>query len=139
MILASRLAPITRKENFLARAAGDNGVELEPITREEHFLQKIIDSGGSKTPVIVEFTQTGTGAGTWSGATWEDLVAAFYDGQAFLSFANDVMRITGYRTSATDGTLVELVAQGASQAGIYIWASFRNNKNVVFRTYTLSS
>lgn len=42
----AELKPITRKENFLARAAGDDGIELEPITREEHFLQKIIDSGG---------------------------------------------------------------------------------------------
>lgn len=40
------LTPITRKEQFLSRAAGDSGLELEPITREEHFLQAIIDSGG---------------------------------------------------------------------------------------------
>ena len=47
----AELVPITRKENFLARAAGNDGIELEPITREEHFLQKIIDSagGGSAT------------------------------------------------------------------------------------------
>lgn len=42
----AELVPITRKENFLARAAGNDGLVLEPITREEHFLQKIIDSGG---------------------------------------------------------------------------------------------
>lgn len=42
----AELNPITRKENFLARAAGNDGLVLEPITREEHFLQKIIDSGG---------------------------------------------------------------------------------------------
>lgn len=46
MILAGRLVPITRKENFLARAAGNDGLVLEPITREEHFLQDIVDSGG---------------------------------------------------------------------------------------------
>lgn len=50
MILASRLVPITRKENFLARAAGNDGLVLEPITREEMFLQDIIDSGGPSGP-----------------------------------------------------------------------------------------
>lgn len=40
------LTPITRKENFLARAAGNPGKELEPITRTEHFLQDLIDAAG---------------------------------------------------------------------------------------------
>lgn len=131
--------PITRKENFLARAAGNDGLKLEPITREERFLQGIIDSVGSKTPVIVEFTPTGTGTGTWSGAAWEDLVAAFYDGQAFLSFGADFKRITGYRIESTEGTLTELIAEGVSQAGIYLYVSLRKSNNVVFKTYPLSS
>jgi hypothetical protein len=40
------ITPITRKENFLARAAGENGLELEPVTREEYYLNKIAEGGG---------------------------------------------------------------------------------------------
>lgn len=40
------LDPITRKEQFLSRAAGGPGLDLDPITREEHFLQAIANSGG---------------------------------------------------------------------------------------------
>lgn len=39
------LTPITRKEQFYARIAGDAGQELTPITRTEHFLQRIIEAG----------------------------------------------------------------------------------------------
>ena len=38
------LKPETRKENFLARAAGDPGKVLEPESREEWFLKRIIDA-----------------------------------------------------------------------------------------------
>jgi len=40
------ITPITRKEQFLARAAGESGVELDPITREEYYLNKIAEGGG---------------------------------------------------------------------------------------------
>lgn len=40
------LTPITRKEQFYARIAGDEGQVLAPITRTEHFLQRIIEAGG---------------------------------------------------------------------------------------------
>lgn len=116
------------------------------ISKEDGKTQVLIDgqpggggSIGSKTPVIVEFTPTGTGTGTWSGAAWEDLVAAFYDGQAFLSFGADFKRITGYRIEITEGTLTELIAEGVSQAGIYLYVSLRKSNNVVFKSYPLSS
>lgn len=38
------LDPITRKELFLARVAGQNVTTPDPITREELFLQEIIDN-----------------------------------------------------------------------------------------------
>lgn len=55
------ISPVTRKEHFLARAAGDeDALELQPVTREEHFLQNIIDAieeggggGGSVTAAAV--------------------------------------------------------------------------------------
>lgn len=52
----AELVPITRKENFLARAAGNEGLVLEPITREERFLQEIIDSGGGGGSITVDST-----------------------------------------------------------------------------------
>ena len=60
------LTPITRKEHFLAKAAGDeNALELQPVTREEHFLQNIIDAieegGGGGGPVTPESIVTATG------------------------------------------------------------------------------
>lgn len=49
------MEPITRSEQFLARAAGNSGEELTPLTRLEHFLKDIADaqggSGGSVTSV----------------------------------------------------------------------------------------
>lgn len=45
----SDMTPETRKEHWMARAAGEDELALEPQTREEHWWQKIIDaieSGG---------------------------------------------------------------------------------------------
>lgn len=107
------LEPITREEHFMARAAGNPGLDLEPITRTEYFLKDIADSGGGGGSVTPESIVTATGqmteaqadrtranigaaqdslkltatptsgpsgntlmSGTWSGATWEEVVAA---------------------------------------------------------------
>lgn len=49
------MTPMTRIENFLARAAGDQAEELVPVTRIEQFLQKIIDSGsGGGSQITVD-------------------------------------------------------------------------------------
>lgn len=40
------IEPITRKEQFLAKAGGQQVGDLKPITREEMFLQKIAENGG---------------------------------------------------------------------------------------------
>lgn len=45
------LTPITRKEMFLAKAAGMDVETPEPITREEMFLSNI--SGGSASKKII--------------------------------------------------------------------------------------
>lgn len=44
-----KLTPITRKEMFLAKAAGQNIKTPEPITREEMFLSNISGGGTSGT------------------------------------------------------------------------------------------
>lgn len=40
------MEPITREEQFLAKAAGDNVNIPEPITREEVYLKRIAENGG---------------------------------------------------------------------------------------------
>ena len=40
------MKPLTRKEFFMAKAAGQSVPDLEPITREEYFLNQIAESGG---------------------------------------------------------------------------------------------
>ena len=56
------LTPITRKEQFYARIAGDAGQELTPITRTEHFLQRIIEAGGGGGGGAVSSVNGKTGA-----------------------------------------------------------------------------
>ena len=40
------MKPLTRKEFFMAKAAGQTVPDIEPITREEYFLNQIAESGG---------------------------------------------------------------------------------------------
>ena len=58
------ISPVTRKEHFLARAAGDeDALELQPVTREEHFLQNIIDAieeGGGGGSITVDTSLNGS-------------------------------------------------------------------------------
>jgi hypothetical protein len=54
------LTPITRKENFLAKAAGDpNALDLDPITREEWFISQIQGGGGGGGSVTSVNGKTG--------------------------------------------------------------------------------
>ena len=50
------MKPLTRKEFFMAKAAGQTVPDLEPITREEYFLNQIAESGGGGggLPTITE-------------------------------------------------------------------------------------
>ena len=51
------MEPITRKETFMAKAAGQDVPTLEPITREEWFLQQIanaVEGAGGGSVVNVE-------------------------------------------------------------------------------------
>lgn len=82
------MEPITRKETFLAKAAGQNVETPEPITRVEHFLKNLIDhisqigsggggGGGSDASCLPEVTTDDNGAflrvvdGAWAVATIE--------------------------------------------------------------------
>lgn len=65
IISGENLTPITRKEMFLAKAAGQDVETPKPITREEIFLSKISGGGGGATtwkdlgePVVEIFPET---------------------------------------------------------------------------------
>ena len=54
------LTPITRKEMFLAKAAGQDVETPTPITREEMFLSKISGGGASINVQPLNATENGT-------------------------------------------------------------------------------
>ena len=64
LLSGQQLEPITRKELFLAKAAGMDVKTPEPITREEMFLNKISGGGvsGGYAPVVepLSVTENGT-------------------------------------------------------------------------------
>ncbi len=62
IISGENLMPITRKEMFLAKAAGQDVQTPTPITREEMFLSKISQGGGG--------TGGGDGGGSGGGEEW---------------------------------------------------------------------
>lgn len=62
LMAGEQLEPITRKEYFLAKAAGMDVETPEPITREEMFLSMISGGGtGGSGPVIEALTVTENG------------------------------------------------------------------------------
>ena len=61
LLSGQQLEPITRKELFLAKAAGMDVQTPEPITREETFLSKISGGGGSAPAVIEPLSVTANG------------------------------------------------------------------------------
>lgn len=56
--------PITRKEQYLAKAAGGEGEIPEPITREEMYLKEIADNSGSGVSSYEELTDKPSIGGT---------------------------------------------------------------------------
>lgn len=60
------MEPITRKEKFLAKAAGDDVGELTPITREEYFIDRIPGGGGGGGESTIAWKPTVTADGTIS-------------------------------------------------------------------------
>lgn len=80
----NEFTPKTRLEKFLAKIAGRSEEELEPKTRLEAALDDIAENigqggsgSGSVQPVIVTINLTSETGGTWTGATWEELINAF--------------------------------------------------------------
>lgn len=73
------LNPITRREVFLAAAAGDQVETPEPITREEVYLKKIAEGGGESslpdtpaedgTYALQNTVSSGTGTLSWASGS----------------------------------------------------------------------
>lgn len=86
------LTPITRKEMFLAKAAGMDVETPEPITREEMFLSKISGGGSGGGNVVIQpltITENGTytaedGVDGYSPVTVEVAASGGYDVKKFV-------------------------------------------------------
>lgn len=79
LMAGQQLEPITRKELFLAKAAGMDVETPEPITREEMFLNMITGGGGGGTP-------GGGGGGSTASVPWNDVTFIDYDGTVLHSY-----------------------------------------------------
>ena len=86
---------VYEKENKL-NINFENSVSETPdlqISKEDGKTSVTIDGqsgGGGVNPVIIEVTPTSDTQGTWSGATWEELMTAFNKNVAGVKIANTV-------------------------------------------------
>lgn len=122
------MTPITRREMFMAKAAGEDVPTLEPVTREEYFLSQI--SGGGGLPEIGEGDEgkvltVDDGAAVWAEASGAMEVDAntytvgtlSWDGSttgrdtATMSMAGGMLTFTGYKIS--DDTDISLISGSA--------------------------
>lgn len=107
------MTPITRKETFLAKAAGQNVSTPTPVTREEVFLDAIAKGGGGGSGSLPPVTSADNGKvlavedGAW---------AASEQGKKFIV----TLTPTALDYSGTmDKTVAEINA--AYEAGMEIW------------------
>lgn len=109
----------TRIQRLLSKiAGGDTSVNVK--SKDEILLNEIAENGGGSSgsgeSVTVDITRIGDDTGTWSGATWEELVNAYYDGRAFARFnAQIAPGVTGQVISS----LSQYIDAGATSA-LYI-------------------
>lgn len=107
IISGENLTPITRKEMFLAKAAGMDIETPEPITREEMFLSKIGGSGGGSA-VLAELVVTENGVYdepviasglepiTWDGNTDGKVTIQPADTFVFAKISDKVFSVDDY-------------------------------------------
>lgn len=77
------ITPVTREEIFLAKAAGMDVPELEPVTRNEWFISQISGGGGggggSSLAVEAKMTYEMEGGGFFQGKETNAVGALIYD------------------------------------------------------------
>lgn len=117
-------------------SAADNGKVLSV----ENGRWKAVDAGDLNAPVIIEFVPRGPTSGSWTGATWDELVSAYYKGSAYLAYGNLVERITGHSVTSSDShELDRLIVQVTTGNGTFIRAEISNLNIVYFQTFSLNS
>lgn len=106
------MKPLTRKEFFMAKAAGQTVPDLEPITREEYFLNQIAENGGgggSSDPYagydVVIKGEPGIDETVWSliKGSYEDASTLYEAGKplnAFVYQIGDLNDILSYVSSS---------------------------------------
>lgn len=72
------LTPITRKELFLAKAAGQSVITPPPITREEMFLSRIVGGGSGGAPALLQEKTVAIGV----NGTYVETPTEGYDGMS---------------------------------------------------------
>ena len=94
------MKPLTRKEFFMAKAAGQTVPDIEPITREEYFLNQIAENGGGGGGgggcelTFVEYEASEDGQYEYLKMNSEDLFEACLKGVVHASFSADGNQIT---------------------------------------------
>ena len=113
-----KLTPITRKEMFLAKAAGQNIKTPEPITREEMFLSNVSGGGTSGTTderfkQLVEKTitdisdDTVTSVGSSAFRDCTQLSCVIFRAETKCSLANiDAFKNTPFASGKAGGKLI---------------------------------
>ncbi len=84
------LTPITRKELFLAKAAGQSVITPPPITREEMFLSRIVGGGSGGAPALLQ----GREVMIRENGTFVETPSAGYDGLSHVTITVDVPQQT---------------------------------------------
>ena len=113
------------------------------ISKEDGKTEVLIDGqsisgGGGTEPVIVTVNLISETEGTWSGATWNDLVEAYYDGRAYLSDGGMLVeRITGHSIDPSTRKLQRLIVLMATREDLLIHAELSELNIVYFTTYHL--
>lgn len=90
------MLPLTRKENWLAKIAGDPQADenMIPRTREEYFLNEIAENGGGggggANVVRVTFTYDSDNDGVLADKTPAEVVAAWNGGAFVYGYCADL-------------------------------------------------
>ena len=79
------------------------------------YYEYVISGGGGVRPVVMTVTPTSENGGTWSGATWQEAINAFYNGSLFIALDSD--RILVNSASVTDGATTQLALLVTSVSG----------------------